>query len=456
MNTTYMTTYTICFLLEIFNTRELANLIWVLIGISIAMFMPSTRRPFLEIIKHLFIWKFILIYIVAFTYIGFILMQLERLDLWNLSLLKDTIYWGILSGTVLMYKVSQSKEPLAFVKAILVSSVQFAVFIEFIANLETFNFWLEFMTIPIIILFAGMYVVAQYRKEHASVRNLLGRLGNILSIIAFGYVIYFAVTNFEKYSNIETIKQFLLPIILTLSFTPILCILNLVVQYEDISLSLKRHSKSKREYYYMVATALLYFNFNIKGLIRWQQSLWTLDLMDNREIKASMKQVRIEQKREKISPEYPELEGWLPKYAKSFLTHCGLDISDYDSDLGKIWIGGSAKLKLEGDYMTADCEYTINGTMHVVKHLKLHFQMFDPSRRTDLQKFINIANELYRSSLYEDMPHKIRTSILELKKIDYKNEFADVSLKIHKWQNEMRGYDLYMDIRRREDKRVKR
>lgn len=451
MDTIHITTYIKCFLLEIFNTRELANLIWVLIGISVAMFMPSTRRPFLEFIKHLFIWKFILIYIVAFTYIGFILMQLERLDLWNLSLLKDTVYWGILSGTVLMYKVSQSKEPLSFVKSILVSSLQFAVFIEFIANLETFNFWIELTAVPIIILFAVVYVATQYRKEHASVRSLLGRLGNILSIIAFGYIIYFAVTNYERYNNGETAKQFLLPIILTLSFTPILCILNLVVQYESISLSLERYAKSETQYYYMLVTALLYFNFNIKGLIRWQQSLGTLDMKDNQAIKASMKQIRLEQQREIIPPEYPELEGWLPKYAKSFLIHCDLNISDYGSDLGKIWIGKSAKLKLDEDYMTADCEYAIHGTMNVVNHLKLHLRVFDPSRAKDLQKFVSIADELYQGSLYEGMPRKIRTSVLELKKIDYKNEFADISLRIHPWQNEMRGYDIYMDIRHRGD-----
>src|SRR5690606_5512772 len=103
-----------------------------------------------------FIWKFIIIYALAFAYIWFIVIQLEKLGLWNLFLLKDTIYWSVLSGTVLMYKVGQSKEPLVLLKSILIASVQFSVVIQFIANLETFSFWLEFAAIPLIILFAGM------------------------------------------------------------------------------------------------------------------------------------------------------------------------------------------------------------------------------------------------------------------------------------------------------------
>src|SRR5690606_10410525 len=85
-------------LLETFNTRELAALTWILIAICLAMFKSSLRRSIFGVIKALFIWKFIIIYALAFAYIWFIVIQLEKLGLWNLFLLKDTIYWSVLSG----------------------------------------------------------------------------------------------------------------------------------------------------------------------------------------------------------------------------------------------------------------------------------------------------------------------------------------------------------------------
>lgn len=388
-------------LLEIFNTRELANLFWIMVAFCLGMASTSMRGSIFGVIKKLLTWKLILIYITAFVYIALVVLILERIGLWNQNLLKDTIYWAILSGLTLMYDIALSKEPLSILKKNLITSVQFSVIIQFISNLNTFNFWIEFLAVPIIFLFASIYVFSQYRKEHAPVRNLLSKVGTALSIVAFGYVVYFAITNYHKYIHIETLKQFLLPIILTASFTPLLAVLNLIVQYEEVASSLKRRARSKSQYRYMLMMGLFYFNFNIKGLIRWRLRLNSSDTENKQTIKASMKRIRQQQQLEEVPPKYPDLEGWRPEYAKSFLINCACEISSYQSELGDVWIGKSNKLKLDEDFMTADCTYTIRGTKYVVNHIQLHLQMFDPARIHDVEKFIKVADTLYNNALYE-------------------------------------------------------
>lgn len=433
-------------LLKIFNTRELATLIWIVIALSWGIASTKMRQSVLSLVKALLTRKFVVIYIIAFLYIGFIVIILERIGLWEKSLLKDTIYWAILSALTLMYDIAQSKQPLSVLKKNLVTAVQFSVIIQFIFNLKTFNFWVEFFAIPIIVLLIGMYVFSQQRKEHAPVRKLLGSLGIVASIIAFGYVVYFAITNYHNYLNFETAKQFVLPIILTVSFTPLLAVLNIVVQYENVVHSLKRRARTESQYRYMLIRALFYFNFNIKGLIRWQQMLTFSDTENKQTIRASMRRIRQQQKLEEIPPEYLDLKGWRPEYAQKFLRDCECEISNYDSELGDVWIGKSDKLKLDADFMTGDYTFTIRGNKFIVNHLQLHFRMFDPSRSKDVEKFIAIADTLYRNAVYETLPYKIRISILRLKNLDYQNDFADISLRISRWKNKMKGYDLNLSL----------
>lgn len=435
------------FLLETFNTRELANLAWVWIALCFATFSPRTRSSVFDFLKSLFIWKFILIYVIVSLYIRFIVLQLEKIDLWDPSLLKDTIYWSVLSGLVFMFKMGQSKEPLPLLKSILLSSVQVSVIIQFISNLETFNFWIEFIAVPVIILFSGIYVFSGLKKEHRSVTKLLERLGTFFSIVALGYIIYFAVTNYEKYLNLETFKQFILPILLTVAFTPILTILNLIVKYEDIFTSLKRRVKSKKQYYYLLYTSLIHFNFNIKGLIRWSQSLTLSDMENRQSIKASMKRVTQQQNLEQIKPEYPDVEGWLPVDAKKFLIQHDMEIKDYQSELGDQWFGKSNKLNLSEDFMTGDCVYSIHGSRYIVKNVKLHFRAFDSSRVKDLSSFIEIVDALFQNSLHRDLPYKIRKTILNLANLEYKDDLGNVSLRVGRWKNATKGYDLYVDIK---------
>ncbi len=434
-------------LLAIFSSRELAYIAWTAILICCFIVIPSLRTSFCRLLKVFFNWKFNVIYILTVGYFLFVIYILRNYGVWDKSLLKDTIYWIVLNSTILMFEIGRNKEPINFLRNTIKDSVKITVFLSFVMNLATFNVWLEFIAVPILIFLIGIHTVSQHKKEYVPVRKVLDTLGLIASVILLIYILYFAIENYNKYLNTQTLKEFVLPIILTFLFIPFLALLNLYVQYEEMAISLKRKSKNKSQYYQMLVGSLFFFNFNIKGAIRWRNSFVYLE--PNESLWDSMKRIRTQQIKEDVPPKYPELEGWNPADAKQFLIRQNIIIKEYHSNLGEIWEGKSQDLKLDEDFMSGICNYSIEGNKYIIRSLKLHFTCYERSRINDLNKFLAILNELYYMVEYEATPPKIKEHILKFENLEYNTPYTTISIYFFKWENEKKGYDLYTTIKHR-------
>lgn len=431
--------------LSIFSSRELAYLAWMAILICCCIVIPSLRNSAAVLLKAIFNWKFNVIYILTVSYFIFLIYVLKSYEVWDKSLLKDTLYWIVLNSSVLMFEIAGNNDPINFLRNMVKDSVKITVFLSFVMNLATFNFWLEFIAVPILVFLIGIYTVSQHKKEHVPVRKFLDTLGLIASVILLIYILYFAMENYNEYLNTQTLKEFVLPIILTFLFIPFLALLNLYVQYEGIAISLRRKAKNKSQYYQMLVGALFFFNFNIKGAIRWRNRFVYLE--SNESLWDSMRRIRTEQIKENVLPKYLELKGWKPVDAKQFLIRQNIIIKEYHSNLGDIWEGKSQDLKLDEGLMSGVCNYSIEGSKYVVRNLRLHFTCYERSRLNDLNKFLVVLNELFYTIGYEETPPKIKEHILKFENLEYSTPCTTISIFFFKWKNEKKGYDLYTTIK---------
>lgn len=369
---------------------------------------------------------------------------LQYLRFWDSSLVKDTIFWGVLTATTLMFRIANNKDPLLFLRKVITDNIKIAAFLSFVINLTIFGLWIEFVTIPILFLFAGIYAAAQNRKEHADVRKAIKILSQIASYVLIILVIRDLYNNYQFHFNLKKLKEFLLPLLLTLLFIPFLCLINLLVQYEQIATSLKRNSTSRTHYYRILLSALFYFNFNIKGAIRWRNSFVYSNSKES--IWSSMKKIRAQQINEDIEPENIMLQGWSPLEAKFLLKNKGLSILEYDSDLGCNWFGKSKDLKLHEDFMTSICKFSINGDKYIVRELMLEYTCYDKNRTQDIQLFLEIIDELYYLVADNNTPYKITNAIQSRKSTHYSTDFLDVSISSYDWPNN-RGFDTTVSIK---------
>lgn len=78
---------------DIFNNREIAIGLWVIVAVILLLFTKAAREFLKTALPILFCKKFVVFYIVFLSYLAVVLYVLNWAEWWDLELLKDTIFW---------------------------------------------------------------------------------------------------------------------------------------------------------------------------------------------------------------------------------------------------------------------------------------------------------------------------------------------------------------------------
>lgn len=78
---------------EVFNNREIAVGMWVMLAVAILVFTKPVHQSLKSVFLILFCRKFVVFYIVFLSYFGLVTYGLYSIGFWDVSLLKDTIFW---------------------------------------------------------------------------------------------------------------------------------------------------------------------------------------------------------------------------------------------------------------------------------------------------------------------------------------------------------------------------
>ncbi|WP_100630123.1 hypothetical protein [Algoriphagus formosus] len=117
--------------ITIFSNRELAAGLWIIIGLFFLLIYKPTRTSIDHFIRAFFQLKIIIMIILAIGYSASIIWLLRFLGFWNIELLKDSVYWFIGSGFVMLMNLNDvSKEP-QFFKNIIKDNFRLIIVLEF-------------------------------------------------------------------------------------------------------------------------------------------------------------------------------------------------------------------------------------------------------------------------------------------------------------------------------------
>lgn len=92
---------------QIFNTREISILLWLLIFLLYVSREKSVRNSSLILIKAFFNEKVIDVILLMIIYIGLIILSLTLIGFWDMFLLKDSIVWLAFGGFALIMKTNE-------------------------------------------------------------------------------------------------------------------------------------------------------------------------------------------------------------------------------------------------------------------------------------------------------------------------------------------------------------
>ena len=233
--------------MNLFNNREIATAIWLLVIFILMLFKRDIRKSILGVFKAFFEIKILTSVFFMIAYTTGIVFVLYQINLWNISLLKDTVVWFCFTGILISFYSVTSKREQNLFRKIIVDNIKIVIIIEFIVNTYTFSLAVELVLIPVVTFIAILGVFAKTDEKYSSVAKLTNGLLIIIGIVILIFSISNLVSDYKNFVSLDTLRKFILPPSLTILFLPFIYLMVLFSTYEQLFVQLNLgYEKSKK------------------------------------------------------------------------------------------------------------------------------------------------------------------------------------------------------------------
>jgi len=218
----------------LFNNREITIGIWLAAIIISALCWKVSRSAIADVIKATFKLQIIIPLLLSFIPSALVVTVLAYLKLWDLSVLKETIYWVLGTGLAMFGSFTKVDTIKNLYKHTAKAALALVVILQFLVNFYTFPLWAELILWPIIAITVILAEFTKHRKgrEYNSARKLF----NGIIILVGAIMLIFAAIAFINDSNslltYQNLELFLLPMALSLAYVPSVYLIALYSKYQ--------------------------------------------------------------------------------------------------------------------------------------------------------------------------------------------------------------------------------
>ena len=272
-----------------FNNREIALISYLLIFIIWALTQKKIRKSFMPVVKAIMAWKILASIFALVIYVALVVYGLFKIGLWDKSLIKDSIYWTLGVGLVIMMSFDKALKEEHYFKNLVKENFKVLLIIEFIVGLYVFGIITEFILMPFVILFSMLLGYTEIYKEHEQVRKLINGLFGILGTVYLIYSGYHIYSDFNGFATTGNLKIFLFPILMSILFLPFAYTYALLVHFESLFVRLGFFLKDKKLRRFAKWRILLSVNFSILRLKRMTPGMLFIDCTTKNDIKEEIR-----------------------------------------------------------------------------------------------------------------------------------------------------------------------
>lgn len=275
--------------MEIINSvsnREIAILFWAIVILTVLVYVSKNSKLFFGLIKAFFDRKLIYCYLIIGAYLYFVITILNKTIFWETYFFKDFAIWLIGFAMVSFFNINKINTNRELVKRFL-KIFSTTIIIDFCINFFTFNLGWELIIIPVVSFIAILQYFAEINKEKNGYEQVSSFLKWVLTIIGFsllGYVIHKLYYNYSEILKINNLKSFLIPVILSVLYFPIILLFASVMKYEYIFQEINRYRfLNKKRKLKIKLLVMIYGKLNLDKLNRirnWDKN----ELIDNANI----------------------------------------------------------------------------------------------------------------------------------------------------------------------------
>ncbi|HWW40426.1 hypothetical protein [Pedobacter sp.] len=432
-----------------FNTREIAYLIWGTLLLIVLFFSGKNRSSLIDLIKAFFCKQFVYVYLIALTYLFICVWVLYKVKIWDSSLIKDTVMWFLFVALPLMYNAAKINSFQKFVKQVVRPLVAFSIIYEYIFGLYTFDWWIEILMVPVAVFIGGMLAFSEKKPEHRQVHKLMNGIFILIGLISLAAVVIHLIHHYTDYLNRLTAMQFIMPLCLSLMFVPFLYGIAMFTHYETAFVALKSQFKLPGVYKYTMLKVMLRFHGDLEGMERWKRMAFTKNLQTRKEVDEAITLVKTLQDAEQNPHTVNEGLGWSPYQVKDLLVSKGIESPDYRNTIDEEFCSISLPFKLSDDPIFSDTiTYMVLGDQLIATELHIGLKVFNGTinNTASLMYLLQCSEMLHQSVFGEGLPDKIKNAIIKAKNTTCNNVLAKLSVKKELWTNRTKGYSMDFKI----------
>lgn len=230
-----------------FSNREIATFTWIVVLTLCVLRNKEVRNAVQDLFKNFFKKKIASSFLIVMVYSTSAILILKYFKFWEVGMVKDVIIWTLFSAFAFMFKSVTKKSEEGIFKEIILDYVKVVVIFEFIINLYSFNVWIELILIPVVGTIVALRTFVELKEEYAQTAKFMLWLEALVGIVIIAFTVenmYLTQTDIVTTKNI---KSFLLPIIITSFYIPLLYVFAVYSFYEDIFIRLEMGPKKSDE-----------------------------------------------------------------------------------------------------------------------------------------------------------------------------------------------------------------
>lgn len=254
--------------IDVLSNRELALIIWGAIGLAFACirFWPEVSN----VLRAFFVRQIVTPLLLMAVYVACIILILKSVGLWDIGLLKDTIFWFVASATVTMFvSIQKRKENPSFFRELLIDNFKVAIVLEFVVDTFVMPLGWELLMVPVAFFLGAIKAIVDSREENAILRKPINFLIACLSLWILGYAMLELIAGFKQFTTLETFKEFLISPLLTVGSIPFYFLFALWGNYEELFIRTPLWLRERPELVkYANLQSMLHCGFNLRRLSR--------------------------------------------------------------------------------------------------------------------------------------------------------------------------------------------
>lgn len=214
------------------DNRDFATWFWLAVALSFILSSATLRAGVAQILRLFFGPVLLVPVLIMNAYIVLEVWLGARLGLWNVGLIKHTLLWVAGSAGVLFFTAPRASRDPQFFRKTVFATITVSTIVQFFMNVKVLSLPMELALQPFLAFLVLMVAVAETRAEFRRVKTIVEAFLAIVGLALCAFVVRQIYAEWPKLDRPQLLREFLLPLWLTVGILPFLYALSLFIAYD--------------------------------------------------------------------------------------------------------------------------------------------------------------------------------------------------------------------------------